>query len=252
MAKRKKAPAPPKPEARDPEDAESAPLQVNVFLKQIRVRISGSRGMKRFATLCGLPYTTYRNYEMGRNRIPFRAAKAIGAATGENPFAIVAGGEEAPEAPARPPEGARARELLLHARGRVDLESFSPREMTRERKPVPVSAEEFGKGDDFLKGGNRFVLVARGRSMAPSILEGDLLVFARGAKAGPGDVVCASLGGEMTVRRHFPDPSKKLVTLQSDGGTGAPKVLREGKPEAKRFKVEGVLISLRRSFGKPK
>jgi SOS-response transcriptional repressor LexA len=256
MAKRKKtgpAPKPSKPsKSAPPPEEPGVPGGANEFLKNLRVRVAGRRGMKRFATLCGMPYTTYRNYEMGRNRVPFEAAKVIGEATGESPFAIVAGGES-PEAPARAasPE-ARPREHVLHARGRVDLDSFSPKEMGRERKPVQVTADEYGKGDDFMRGGNRFVLVAKGASMRPAVLEGDLLIFARGAKPASGDVVCASFGNEWTVRRIHLDAAKKLTALLAENASFAPRIVREGKPEAKKCKVEGVLISLRRSFAKAK
>ena len=86
--------------------------------------------------------------------------------------------------------------------------------------------------------------------MRPVVLEGDLLIFARGAKPASGDIVCASLGNEWTVRRYHPDAAKKLVALLAENASFAPRILREGKPEAKKFKVEGVLLSLRRSFGK--
>jgi hypothetical protein len=250
MPKRKKPPV--VPAAPAAETSEEGPHRTNEYLKAIRVRVAGSRGMKRFATLCGLPYTTYRNYEMGRNRVPFEAARIIASATGDSPFALVAGGEEPPEAPKAPRAEPRPRARVLHARGRVELEGFPARGLSRERRPLGVSEEEFGKGDDFLKGGDRFVLVARGASMRPAILEGDFLVFARGAKPASGDVVCASVGNEMTVRRYFPDGARKIVCLQSDNGSVPPRILCEGKPEMKKFRIEGVLVSLRRAFGKGK
>lgn len=216
----------------------------NEFLVVLRKRVAGPRGMKRFSKMCGIPYTTYRNYELGRNRVPFLAAKAIAAATGEDPYHIMAGEKTPEEAPRK--EAPAPRETVLHARGRIKLESFRDRDL-RERLPVAVTAEEYGKGDDFLKGGNRIALVAKGQSMAPTILPGDLLVFATGRKAAQGDIVMVSVGKEKQVRRHFRDAARKIVFLHSEGTQQAPAAFREGKPEWKKLRVEGVLVSLRRS-----
>lgn len=234
-------------------EREAAPAEKpGEYLRRLRERVAGHRGMKRFASLCGLPYTTYRNYEMGRNRLHFEAAKAIAAATGESPFTVVSSGEVTLDAPAVPKGEPRIREHVLHARGRPDLDSFSAKDISKDRKPVQVTPAEFGKGDHFLKGGDRLAFFARGQSMSPAIAEGDFLVFAVGAKPSPGDVVCASMGGKLTVKRFYPDPSRKIIGLQPENGAFAPWVVREDKPEAKKFKVEGVLVSLRRSFGRSK
>jgi SOS-response transcriptional repressor LexA len=200
--------------------------------------------MKRFSKLCGIPYTTYRNYELGRNRVPFLAAQAIAAATGEDPFSIMAGKASEEETHAQPV--APPREYSLHARGRVSLEGFRKSRDMKDRIPVKVTPEEFGKGDDFLKGGNRFALYARGRSMFPTILEGDLLIFARARKPSSGEIVCATVGNEMMVRRYSRDPRRKVIFLHSDSAGRSPVLIREGKPEMRKFRVEGVLLSLRR------
>ena len=217
----------------------------NEFLTALRIRVAGPRGMKRFASLVAIPYTTYRNYEMGRNRVPFLAATAIAAATGEDPYSIMAGKATEEKAPGPPP--APPKEYTLHARGRVNLDGFKRKSGLKERIPVKVTAEEYGKGDDFIKRGNRFALYARGDSMNPLILAGDLLIFGRGKKPASGDVVCVSLGVELKVKRYFRDARRKLVFLQSENGRYAPLLFREGKPEAKKLKVEGILLSLRRA-----
>lgn len=217
----------------------------NEFLKALRKRVAGPRGMKRFSTLCGIPYTTYRNYELGRNRVPFSAATAIAAATGEDPYYIMAGKETPEEAPQKP--ASAPREYLLHARGRVDLAAFRRDRDLKDRIPVQATAEEFGKGDDFLKGGNRLALFAKGQSMHPALLPGDLLIFATGARPANGDIVLCSTGRDLAVRRYHRDAAKKIVFLQADNGRFSPALVREGKPEAKKFKVEGVLVSMRRT-----
>jgi SOS-response transcriptional repressor LexA len=222
-----------------------AKQKTNEFLVALRKRVAGPRGMKRFASLCGIPYTTYRNYELGRNRVPFTAAKAIASATGEDPYFIMAGKETAEKAPLKLPPPPR--EHVLHARGSVSLESFRKDKNLKDRIPVHVTAEEYGKGDDFLKGGNRFAVFARGNSMAPTILPGDLLVFASRGRPSNGDVVLVSKDKEMQVKRYVRDARRKLIVLQPENGRFPALVLREGKPEARKFKVEGVLLSLRRS-----
>ena len=155
----------------------------NEFLSALRTRVAGPRGMKRFSSLVGIPYTTYRNYEMGRNRVPFLAATAIAAATGEDPYSIMAGKVTAEKAPAKPPSPPK--EYVLKARGHVNLDGFRKKSGLKKRIPVQVTAEDFGKGDDFIKKGNRFAFYARGDSMAPLIRDGDVLTIACPARLQP-------------------------------------------------------------------
>ncbi|GEM_PF-3366150 len=217
----------------------------NAFLVALRKRVSGPRGMKRFSKLCGIPYTTYRNYELGRNRVPFEAARAISRATGEKASSIMAGREmtedDLLQSRTPPPD------YVLRARGRVKLDGFSEKKDLKERIEVHVTAEAFGKGDDFLKGGNRLALFARGTAMHPAVFDGDLLVFDTAGRPASGDIVLASAGGKMKVARYFRDRKRKLVFLRFENPRLAPDLLREGKPEARKFKVRGVLVSLLRS-----
>lgn len=218
------------------------PYTPNEFLKALRRRVAGPRGMRRFAAFCAIPYTTYRNYELGRNRVPLEAARAIAAATGEDVLAIM-GGKEGAGLPGAPPA---PRTFELQARGRVNLEAFHEKKDLKDRIPVQVTAEEYGRGDDFIKGGNRFALIARGACMKPTIVENDLLIFDTAAKPKDGDVVAAVVGTTWKVRRYHRDARRKIVFLQADNGRYSPDLLREGKPEARKFRVAGVLVSLRR------
>lgn len=90
--------------------------------------------------------------------------------------------------------------------------------------------------------GRRFALRVKGDSMlGAGILEGDRVIVKQQATAENGDIVCAMIDGEATLKRFFKNDG--VVTLKAENENYAPITVSEGE-----FRVVGKVVGLLRKF----
>ncbi len=112
----------------------------------------------------------------------------------------------------------------------------SPIENFSEYEPVVVPPEMVGPGE-------HFVLEVRGLSMiGDGIHEGDRIVVRRTPNARPGETVVATIDGEATLKRFFPQ-SDGTIRMESSN----PDVPPFSVP-AESLVIEGVLVGLLRRY----
>lgn len=93
--------------------------------------------------------------------------------------------------------------------------------------------------------GELFALRVRGDSMAPEMLEGDLLIVRRQPRAESGDVVVALVDGDATVKRLWLDKRRGRVELRPSN-PAYPPIVPDGE-----LTLLGKVVELRRSFDGP-
>jgi len=112
----------------------------------------------------------------------------------------------------------------------------SPIENFSEHEPVIVPPEMIGPGE-------HFVLEVRGLSMiGDGIHEGDRIVVRRTPNARPGETVVATIDGEATLKRFFPQPDGTIRLESSNPDMPSFSVAAE------RLVIEGVLVGLLRRY----
>jgi repressor LexA len=90
--------------------------------------------------------------------------------------------------------------------------------------------------------GKTFVLRVKGDSMVGAgILEGDRVVVKQQSTAENGDIVCALIDGEATLKRFFKKDG--VVTLKAENEKYPPIVVSEGE-----FRIAGRIVGLLRKF----
>ena len=102
--------------------------------------------------------------------------------------------------------------------------------------------EEFITVPNDIGSGKRFALRVKGDSMiGAGILEGDRVIVKQQAAAENGDIVCALIEGEATLKRFF--KSEGVITLKAENENYAPITVSEGE-----FRVVGKVVGLLRKF----
>jgi repressor LexA len=90
--------------------------------------------------------------------------------------------------------------------------------------------------------GKRFALRVKGDSMlGAGILEGDRVIVKQQAMAENGDIVCAMIDGEATLKRFFKNDG--VITLKAENEKYPPIVVAEGE-----FRIVGKIVGLLRKF----
>jgi repressor LexA len=102
--------------------------------------------------------------------------------------------------------------------------------------------EEFITVPNDIGSGKRFALRVKGDSMiGAGILDGDRVIVKQQGTAENGDIVCALIEGEATLKRFF--KSEGVITLKAENENYAPIVVSEGE-----FRVVGKVVGLLRKF----
>lgn len=92
------------------------------------------------------------------------------------------------------------------------------------------------------RGGEHYVLEVVGESMAgEGIFGGDLVVVRRRSEARPGEMVVALIGGEVTLKRYYPEGE----TVRLEPSNPAMETLRVPAAE---LVVQGVVVGLMRKY----
>ena len=90
--------------------------------------------------------------------------------------------------------------------------------------------------------GKRFALRVKGDSMiGAGILDGDRVIVKQQGGAENGDIVCAMIEGEATLKRFY--KKEGVVTLKAENEKYAPIVVAEGE-----FRIVGKVVGLLRKF----
>jgi SOS regulatory protein LexA len=90
--------------------------------------------------------------------------------------------------------------------------------------------------------GKLFALQVKGDSMIDAgILDGDRIIVKQQANAENGQIVCAMINGEATLKRFY--KKGETVTLKAENEKYAPIVVSEGE-----FRILGKLVGLMRKF----
>jgi repressor LexA len=110
----------------------------------------------------------------------------------------------------------------------------------------PFHSEENIEGlltiPDDMGSGKMFALQVKGDSMIDAgILDGDRVIVKQQATAENGEIVCALINGEATLKRFFKKDG--VVTLKADNKNYAPIVVSEGE-----FGIAGRIVGLLRKF----
>jgi repressor LexA len=129
-----------------------------------------------------------------------------------------------------------------HGPSAVDLPLYgvvaagSPIESLPDDERVSVPA-------DFLRSGDNYVLVVRGESMIEDgVHDGDLVVVQRTHTAADGEMVVASVSGEVTLKRIFRD-NPATVRLQP-ANPAVPVILAP----ADEVEIQGLVVGLLRRY----
>lgn len=110
----------------------------------------------------------------------------------------------------------------------------------------PFHSEENIEGlltiPDDMGSGKMFALQVKGDSMIDAgILDGDRVIVKQQATAENGEIVCALINGEATLKRFFKKDG--VITLKADNKNYAPIVVSEGE-----FGIAGRIVGLLRKF----
>ncbi len=90
--------------------------------------------------------------------------------------------------------------------------------------------------------GEQFALLVQGDSMiGAGILDGDRVILKQQATAENGEIVCALINGEATLKRFYKKDG--VVTLKAENDKYAPIIVSEGE-----FRIAGKLVGLLRKF----
>jgi repressor LexA len=93
-----------------------------------------------------------------------------------------------------------------------------------------------------MSSGKQFALQVQGDSMiGAGILEGDRVIVKQQSTAENGDIVCALIEGEATLKRFFKKDG--VVTLKAENEKYPPIVVSEGE-----FRIAGKIVGLLRKF----
>jgi repressor LexA len=96
--------------------------------------------------------------------------------------------------------------------------------------------------EDMMGSGKTFALQVKGDSMiGAGILEGDRVIVKQQSAAENGEIVCALIDGEATLKRFFEKDG--VVTLKAENEKYPPIVVSEGE-----FRIAGRVIGLLRKF----
>jgi repressor LexA len=110
----------------------------------------------------------------------------------------------------------------------------------------PLLSEENIEGyvtvPDDMASGKTFALQVKGDSMiGAGILDGDRVIIKQQGAAENGEIVCAVIDGEATLKRFFKKDG--VVTLKAENEKYDPIILSEGE-----FRIAGKVVSLLRKF----
>jgi len=110
----------------------------------------------------------------------------------------------------------------------------------------PLLSEENIEGvitiPDDMGSGKTFALQVKGDSMIDAgILDGDRVIVKQQGTAENGEIVCAVINGEATLKRFFKKDG--VVTLKAENEKYAPIVVSEGE-----FRIAGRIVGLLRKF----
>ena len=110
----------------------------------------------------------------------------------------------------------------------------------------PLLSEENIEGTitipDDIGSGERFALQVKGDSMiGAGIMDGDRVILKQQGTAENGEIVCALINGEATLKRFFKKDG--MVTLKAENEKYAPIVVSEGE-----FRIAGRIVGLLRKF----
>jgi repressor LexA len=95
---------------------------------------------------------------------------------------------------------------------------------------------------DDIGSGERFALLVKGDSMIDAgIMDGDRVIMKQQDTAENGEIVCALINGEATLKRFFKKDG--VVTLKAENEKYAPIVVSEGE-----FRIAGRIVGLLRKF----
>ncbi len=95
---------------------------------------------------------------------------------------------------------------------------------------------------DDIGSGERFALLVKGDSMIDAgIMDGDRVIMKQQESAENGEIVCALINGEATLKRFFKKDG--VVTLKAENEKYAPIVVSEGE-----FRIVGRIVGLLRKF----
>ncbi|HMF47714.1 MAG TPA: transcriptional repressor LexA [Candidatus Saccharimonadales bacterium] len=95
---------------------------------------------------------------------------------------------------------------------------------------------------DDIGSGERFALLVKGDSMiGAGIMDGDRVIVKRQESAENGEIVCAVINGEATLKRFFKKDG--VITLKAENEKYAPIVVSEGE-----FRIAGRIVGLLRKF----
>ena len=95
---------------------------------------------------------------------------------------------------------------------------------------------------DDIGSGKRFALQVKGDSMiGAGIMDGDRVIVKQQATAENGEIVCALVDGEATLKRFF--KKNDVITLKAENEKYPPIVVSEGE-----FRIAGRVIGLLRKF----
>jgi repressor LexA len=95
---------------------------------------------------------------------------------------------------------------------------------------------------DDIGSGERFALLVKGDSMIDAgIMDGDRVIMKQQETAENGEIVCALINGEATLKRFFKKDG--VITLKAENEKYAPIVVSEGE-----FRIAGRIVGLLRKF----
>jgi repressor LexA len=93
-----------------------------------------------------------------------------------------------------------------------------------------------------MASGRQFALVVKGDSMiGAGILDGDRVIVKQQGAAENGEIVCAVIDGEATLKRFFKKDG--IITLKAENEKYAPIVISDGE-----FRIAGRVVGLLRKF----
>jgi repressor LexA len=93
-----------------------------------------------------------------------------------------------------------------------------------------------------MGGGKRFALQVKGDSMiGAGILDGDKVIVKQQGTAENGEIVCAIINGEATLKRFF--KKEGVITLKAENEKYAPIIVSDGE-----FRIAGRVVGLLRKF----